>query len=213
MDSLFAELPAQAPTQAAPPIEGTCPLNDLADPEQRLFVTLHCLFPNELLPALDLLDRQLVTRFDTTIDEPDGRGHEHAVYYVRSAQVAPRSRSRYHQGGGGVTGGSSYYEVRLSAWNCSCPAFSFAAFGNGNHHDHAGPDVEEARTSSHDPASPSPPSGFGGFRRGQGMSAMCKHLMACFLADGCCRGLLGRYVIRKLVSREELAGWAAGWGE
>jgi hypothetical protein len=43
------------------------------------------------------------------------------VYYVRSAQ---RRTSRY----GTSVDATSSYEVRLRAWNCSCPAFAFAAF-------------------------------------------------------------------------------------
>ena len=35
------------------------PLSSLPAPQRNLFVTLHCLFPTDLLPALDLLDRRL----------------------------------------------------------------------------------------------------------------------------------------------------------
>lgn len=39
------------------------PLRALQGKDRNIFLTLHVLFPNEFLPALDLLDRGLVTRF------------------------------------------------------------------------------------------------------------------------------------------------------
>jgi len=51
--------------------------------------------------------------------------------------------------------------------------------------------------------------GFGGVTRGEKVP-MCKHLLACVLVErleelrGC--------VDERVVSREEMAGWAAGWG-
>jgi hypothetical protein len=44
------------------------------------------------------------------------------IYYVRSAQQQRSSRfaTSYDT--------TTYYQVRLRAWNCSCPAFAFSAF-------------------------------------------------------------------------------------
>lgn len=36
---------------------------------------------------------------------------------------------------------------------------------------------------------------------------VCKHLLACVLAER-----IGGYVEEREVVREEMAGWAAGWG-
>lgn len=52
--------------------------------------------------------------------------------------------------------------------------------------------------------------GFGGLMRGDGEVPVCKHLLACYLVerwggfDGC--------VEERVVGREEMGGWAAGWG-
>ena len=133
-------------------------------------LSLQVLFPNEFLPALDLLDRKLVTRFQIGIEEPAPTTAEsttvahdattsspdmqlqdtqmqdnepptepHAnpqppttqippippskdtVHYVRSAQQRSSRFSTSHDS-------TITYEVRLLAWNCTCPAFAFAAF-------------------------------------------------------------------------------------
>ncbi|KAL5373801.1 hypothetical protein DPSP01_012418 [Paraphaeosphaeria sporulosa] len=245
---------------------------------KKLLLALHVAFPNELLPALDLLDRSLVTRFRTRRDiddqaeaaapqglrgqiegtdtegapgnsntdgsiidaptqrppPPDGLGPTHpsdaemldapphsalpeniadgtprdakqatmedTVYYVRTAQ---QRSSRFSTSFDTLTS----YEVRPTAWNCSCPAFAFSAFP---------------------PAHPEPPVpmydsddeiqvegevwSFGGSGLGEGIPPVCKHLLACVLAERCA-GLFGGYVEERAVSVEEAAGWAAGWGD
>lgn len=50
----------------------------------------------------------------------------------------------------------------------------------------------------------------GGLSLGQDVP-MCKHLLACVLAER--GGMFGGYVKTREVSVEELAGWAAGWGD
>ncbi|KAI9788785.1 MAG: hypothetical protein M1816_006566 [Peltula sp. TS41687] len=221
LDSLFAQLPredAPATNQPQDVPEPSCRLKALTGHDKRLFVTLHCLFPNDLLPALDLLDRQLVTRLVVSAQHPDGQQqHEDAtsVYYVRSAQ-AP-SRSRYQSGPSNHATTGQHYEVRLRAWNCSCPAFTFAAFGNISSDDDNVNISLLLEEGSDEAAAAAHPCGFGGLRRrllgGEPVAVpMCKHLMACLLAEQC-QGLLGGYVAKNTVSKEELAGWAAGWGE
>src|ERR1700761_1231551 len=87
------------------------PLRDMQAHQRQFLLTLHVSFPNELLPALDLLDRGLVIRFEvaessptkTNVDQSDVESMEPnldatsrgplAVYYVQSAQTRPRSRS------------------------------------------------------------------------------------------------------------------------
>lgn len=206
------------------------PLDAAPEAAKKQLLTLHVLFPNEFLPALDLLDRRLVTRFlirgnrslrtapltphdddilrsasphirgayaenaeaaqhvrneaqavaDLVVDsaepvdrldeemldrgapyaedaeesrqhlqtheEPDlypkreekeeeeevrdaapHHHHQHknldTVYYVRSAQN-PHRPSRHTT----YDKPTPTYQVRLQAWNCTCPAFAFAAF-------------------------------------------------------------------------------------
>ncbi|KAL4767347.1 hypothetical protein BDW60DRAFT_200289 [Aspergillus nidulans var. acristatus] len=130
-----------------------------------LMLTLHCIFPNEFLLALDILDRGLVRRVrshacsqqNTSTGIEDGKDEdEHATenqiqlkdsgqttkedfFFVTSAstisstskppftasqrpgdhQQAQRQRQAWQEKG---------YEVRLQAWNCTCPFFTISAF-------------------------------------------------------------------------------------
>ena len=185
---MLAQLPrtSQAPADRGNALQGS------SVREQQLFVTLHCLFPNELLPALDLLDRRLVTRMVCA----DQAGHR-PVFQVRSSQ--PPSRSRFQ---GGVR---TSYEVRLTAWNCSCPAFVFAAFAP------AAPAQLDTPMHGRDHPGLSA-SAFGGLTLAhQTLPPVCKHLLACLLAETC-QPLFDSHVLDMQVSRDELAGWVAGWG-
>lgn len=124
---------------------------------KRLLTTLHFLFPHELIPALDLLDRRLVTRLvnrtnsgtpapgsaaETTAENRDignisaaneaiDSGNE--VFYVQSASASARSalpRNRHQRAAHHSS--NCFYEVRLSAWNCTCPTFAFSAFSRSS---------------------------------------------------------------------------------
>ena len=64
-----------------------------------LLLTIHCLIPTTLLPALDILDRAQIIHYTSPTSE---------VYYVQSV--------------------TTRYEVRVKAWNCSCAGFAFAAY-------------------------------------------------------------------------------------
>ncbi|RII13190.1 hypothetical protein CUC08_Gglean004490 [Alternaria sp. MG1] len=131
----------------------TNPLNNSSDATRKQLLSLQVIFPTEFVPALDLLDRRLVTRFhirneeqmaelktvvdvgeqqqdvqmmqDTTVeptDKDEMKDFNNTIYYVRSAQQQRSSRfaTSYDT--------TTYYQVRLRAWNCSCPAFAFSAF-------------------------------------------------------------------------------------
>ncbi|KAI0445709.1 hypothetical protein F4803DRAFT_123940 [Xylaria telfairii] len=114
-----------------------------------ILTTLHVLYPSTLLPALDLLDRRLVTRVilkqdaaphpinvqDVTITSAQKSDVEGGIpnmqeankppplyHLVRSAQ--PQSHRRQQS----TTSGGRAYIVRLSSWNCTCAAFAFSAF-------------------------------------------------------------------------------------
>ncbi|GME27842.1 hypothetical protein GTA08_BOTSDO00778 [Neofusicoccum parvum] len=334
------------------------PLRALQGKDRNVFLTLHVLFPNELLPALDLLDRGLVTRFlvvrprqpppqppparageaeqttataapgsttvaaaetvshgqaaaalatssrveisnavgvsDTASGRRDGGSsssssasasapinttapqpppappaadpaapepcpasatpakRDHAaerappppppaaptpsLYYVRSAQQQQHQpyhhRSRFGRGDADAhpprdSGPSapSSYEVRLAAWNCSCPAFAFAAFpANLAAPSPSPPPASAEGGSSHGVAAKSGGEGagedglgqfgFGGLRRGAGggqVPPVCKHLLACLLVERA-PGLFWGCVEERVVGVEEAAAWAAGWG-
>lgn len=138
-----------------------------------LVLTLHCLFPDELLLALDLLDRGLVRRLAseeaTSTHKAGGE-----TFFVTSSTASPPG----HQKG-------KSYEVRLQAWNCTCPTFSLLEFRDTPPSDERGAGHQL-----------SPP--------------VCKHLLACVLSMRC-PGLFGRGDSRG-VSAGELAGLCAGWG-
>ena len=113
----------------------------------RLLTTLHFFFPHELIPALDLLDRGLVTRMvvkkmmvtspsPTTTSPPPPPSQSdldpnlnteqnpaYEVFYVQSASFSTTIRHRppHHH--------PPTHEVRLATWNCTCPAFAISAFG------------------------------------------------------------------------------------
>jgi hypothetical protein len=242
------------------------------------FLTLHSLFPHDFLPALDLLDRGLVTRFvlarEPEVEEPpkenvaggenddtgdpenerqrtetlrddnqtEQRPHsepqanhakskrkrkETTVYQVRSAQRTKTSSRSDHPTSTTTTTGTSY-EVRLEAWNCSCPAFAFAALPvepaeNGHRNDGIGGDGDDAgygltghqsdttaTTVAHDGEDEIAWLGFGCLTRGKDVP-VCKHLLACVVAERC-QGF-EQLVDEKKVGVEEVAGWVAGWGD
>ncbi|KAF2711218.1 hypothetical protein K504DRAFT_245115 [Pleomassaria siparia CBS 279.74] len=226
---------------------------------KRQLLTLHVLFPNELLPALDLLDRRLVMRFrirdhldedtdeemldwNAPISEPaftssnapkeEEEEEEHTpqaptttedakekdrdkdtVYYVRSAQQQQQQQrsSRFSASYDSTT----TYEVRLLAWNCSCPAFAFAAFPAV----YSDPSTRDEGDEGGGKEGRRGVTGrgrngewcFGGLSLGSATPPVCKHLLACVLVERC--RLFGGLVEEKLVNVDEAAGWAAGWGD
>ncbi|KXT05934.1 hypothetical protein AC578_293 [Pseudocercospora eumusae] len=162
------------------------PLQDLPQESRNIFLTLHALFEKELLPALDLLDRSLITRLKTS--ESD---RTCTLHLVRSAQ-AQTSKTPHHEP---IT---HYYEVRLQAWSCSCPAFTFSAFPAASDEKAPPANMNNEETWK-----------FGGLTLDSDMP-VCKHLLACVLAEKC--QMFSHFVEERQITREEMAGWAAGWG-
>ncbi|OGM41935.1 hypothetical protein ABOM_009387 [Aspergillus bombycis] len=200
---------------------------------KQLMLTLHCLFPNEFLPALDILDRGLVRRFmkeDYSILAPD------ASESLSPGELTPNGRRRppledsffvismstspYPPSGESLplrpNADQKGYEVRLQAWNCTCPTFTFSAFRD------LGPDLTGGDSSSGELSqSPLVPGvhyyTFGGSltqRLVKWSRPVCKHLLACVLAVRCpaLSGPSANDHGRIVVSAQELAGWCAGWG-
>ena len=117
------------------------------------------------------------------------------LYYIRSAQLrTSRFNTSYDT--------TTTYEVRLPVWNCSCPAFAFAAFPPSSTADTYHDEGEELDGLWN----------FGGVSRGEGMPPVCKHLLACVLVERC-GGLFRRFLEERSVGVGEAAGWAAGWGD
>jgi len=161
-----------------------------------LMLTLHCLFPNDLLPALDILDRKLVRRVRVDTRNTD-------IFLVISASIPPSlpgtSTSTMQEKG---------YEVRLRAWNCSCPTFALSAYRDSQSPASAKNQSSTTTEGEHVAYS------FGGtLARGTARFAppVCKHILACILYARC-PDLFGGGDSTFVVSMEELAGWCAGWG-
>ncbi|CAI9631176.1 unnamed protein product [Alternaria burnsii] len=274
----------------------TNPLNNLSDATRKQLLSFQVIFPTEFVPALDLLDRRLVTRFhirneeqmaelktvvdageqqqdvqmmqDTTAeseappqqqqqqqqhrenthtcttpattkeagptDKDEVDDSNNTIYYVRSAQQQRSSRfaTSYDT--------TTYYQVRLRAWNCSCPAFAFSAFPattvTTRHVENEETAAETAAV--HTPSHNNPTTHqeldhskdsnnsddnitdnkwiFGGIslvgKETTQPPPVCKHLLACVFVERC-KGLFGGFVEDREVSIEEAAGWAAGWGD
>ena len=236
-----------------------------------LLATLHVLFPHEFIPALDILDRKLVLELSTeglvlpgSESNPDHPDHPNTkpkteirrttALYVRSASSSLSSfdNNKYKLERGGGTGATGYYEVHLNSWNCTCPAFSYSAFGRNL--GGGGVNIDSATSSSvptfsipYEPSPPPPENSrhgngdddgkdwlIGGTltlpsstststtttttatatssEEGSPPLPICKHTLAAALATYA-PSLFGHGVERRQVPLEEMAAWAAGWGD
>lgn len=250
LSTLLATFPQDQGPSSPRPGPFSNPLQSTSPAIRSLLLTLHVLFPNELLPALDLLDRRFVTRHILHSPSPDdptvtegvegiagqGRPTEDrlpiddgnrivqqkasTVYYVRSSQQ-PRSRISSSISGrtyDALAGLGQSYEVRLRAWNCNCPAFAFGSAACVSQELHPGLGTDDAgRTEEGMQRIDGVESGktgeggkFGGLMRGEAEMPVCKHLLACYLAESWSR--FDEQVDESIVSKEEMSGWAAGWG-
>ncbi|CAI4219692.1 unnamed protein product [Parascedosporium putredinis] len=168
-------------------------------PTRHIISTLHVLFPSLLLPALDLLDRDLVRRVvvvaaSTPVrgrnddDDDGGSGTEEDDRTVEKDVEQAREgtyivRSLVSTMGGKRRAQAKSYLVLLTAWSCTCPAFIF--------------DALPARTTS-TPSSNAPPSAHP-FRSSPAAPATAGPASAS--ADGAPRGT-GQMVLWRLES-----GW------
>lgn len=229
--SLIQSLNTSSSSTATTPLSN--PLKQASPADRSVLLTLHVLFPNELLSALDLLDRELVVRLlplsnteatppipeqtgqqakDTTTEQDipassDDTNNDMKVDKdYRNAVYYVRSAQQTSSNSRfrDPVAASTHYEVRTSSWSCSCPAFAFSAFP-------ANASIEEEEENG-EPASVEGEEQqwmVGGLSLGKDVP-ICKHLLACVLAER--GGLFEGYVKTRKVRVEELAGWAAGWG-
>ncbi|CBF80898.1 predicted protein [Aspergillus nidulans FGSC A4] len=193
-----------------------------------LMLTLHCIFPNDFLLALDILDRGLVRRVcshacsqqNTSTGTEDGKDEgEH----VAENQTQLK-------------------EDFFFAWNCTCPFFTISAFrdmitepsspsfsdqtvsadGDGNEkatHNRVGYEnfSVDAGADTLDTNAYADAYSFGGTLRLHQESAppVCKHILACLLAALCpSLGVNGKDEEGRSVTldKEEIAALCAGWG-
>ena len=151
--------------------------------------------------------------------DEEGQIEKNAFYHVTSASAAAAAaeKRRRGRGGGGDreigeegsgVGGTGGYVVRLGAWQCSCAAFAFAAAVQGE----VGGGGTMVCSTREEEGQAEAGCSFGGYSRdglraGEGVP-VCKHLMACLLAERW-SAALGRYVVERRVGREEMAGIVA----
>ncbi|RWA11663.1 hypothetical protein EKO27_g3456 [Xylaria grammica] len=136
-------------------ISSTNPFKLIPPAYRPILTTLHVLYPSTLLPALDLLDRRLVTRVilkrdsashpprmqtgrDLTIisdQEAQAGGESSNIPEEQDGSGAPplyhlvrSAQPQSHRRRHSTSAGGQVYIVRLESWNCTCAAFSFSAF-------------------------------------------------------------------------------------
>ncbi len=146
-----------------------------------------------------------------------------AIYLVRSSQPTKSRFSTTSTSGGGTGWAGTLYTVRLNAWNCTCAAFAFSCFPRSSYYPSlAAPwDISKGGEDEDFPArgqqgrKEESKWEFGGLsldgkdgERGEGQIPVCKHLLACLLAERW-ENVLGNYVKERVVGMEEMAGYAA----
>ena len=158
------------------------PLSSLSSPAlsqvKPLMLTLHCLFPNELLPALDILDRGLIRRLVLQGKGDERHEHEyehehegnHEMGYDRESSSpvtnmnkSPSKEEKEQEAvffvmstsntSIAMAGITEYekkgYEVRLQAWNCTCTPFLLSAFPDADFTPHPDPGVNNNLPEGH----------------------------------------------------------------
>ncbi|QGA19248.1 hypothetical protein EYB26_006936 [Talaromyces marneffei] len=176
---------------------------------KNLLLTLHCLFPNELLLALDILDRGFVMRYtyhdnNNLNNNIDNDNDDTLISIVQSTSNHDRDAG----------GGGKVYHVHLKTWNCSCPAFVMNCFPPSTSDDINGDsdmidDVIGGQDFEED-------AWFGGTIRNRESSyddrsvPICKHMLACVLVAKC-PNLFGRKCLTYEVNNTDRANEVAGW--
>lgn len=187
----------------------------------KIMVTLHCVFPEYLLPALDLLDRDAITRLGLEEARPAtlGPASEHRespalptgpefafgpcdIYCVATSSAVNSDRGA----GRDVTGRN--HQVILRAWNCSCPTFTLNTL------------AQDAQPNRGDMTNNE--EGLSGEGRDDDIQLsslsngliltdlpLCKHVLACALVGIC--PMLYRSNTMPTVYGAEKAAWEAGW--
>lgn len=151
-------------------------------PDRGVAISLYCLFKDTFLLALDLIDKKRIVacHWEPTIDQQ--LQCLRRIYYVFDAIDDQGATDTFKENQ------KHQYEVRTSAWHCSCPEFTFSAFNN----DH---DI------TWDRGIIIPGSFWGGYILGHPIP-VCKHLLACVLIE---RGFwIRRKILEKPISKEEL---------
>lgn len=193
-------------------------------------LTLHFLFPHELLPALDLLDRKLLLQlllpraddnhlvvFGAEQSEPARPNMSDFLetFYIQSASAVTQKFSKTSRFRKVFNNPENFYETRLDSWNCTCPAFAFSAFGNSTLLD----DISKSQCLPGRHLPNDLPAGiprkwqFGGVWTSHANEIpICKHILAAALSRAA-SGLFPEALRCSMITVSEAAGWAGGWGE
>ena len=162
--------------------------------------------------------------------ERGGDRDRNSIYLVHSAAAAASATEGRRRRGAAATategnrdlvgsaGAGRLYIVRLGAWHCTCAGFAFAAVLQGGGMAGRERGEEEAEEEQGVSAGTELDWSFGGMScdgldlgagdtTGEGVP-VCKHLLACLLAERWSVAL-GRYVVEWRVGREEMAGIVA----
>lgn len=172
---------------------------------RKLLLTLHVIFPRILLPALDLLDRNLITEYTTRpqnipLDNKTPHSNSPSTFpKAKTPQATPRIHLVRSLASTLKRKESNTYLIHLDAWSCSCSGFILEAFSG---------------TGDGDTLTPADSNwSFGGLSgekvgvAGERLPC-CKHLLACLLADRW--EAFGEYVTKKECTINEMAGLVAG---
>jgi hypothetical protein len=223
--SIISSLSTARPPQQAKGQPLTSLLSQLSETDTKharsLMLTLHFLFPHDLLPALDLLDRKLVTCLqvreppvasqDPTINK--ARSLVSETYYVQSASAVTSKLPRSTKFRNTFNPSDTCYEVHLDSWSCSCPGFAYSAFGGFDVGEEEVDAPESVEDNFEDDHVLEEGWVFGGsLTRNASPVAICKHILAVSIGKAA-PNLFSDGVDIKAVSCVEIAGWAGGWGD
>ena len=137
-----------------------------------LLLTLHCIFPNELLVALDILDRKLVRLL-----RPTSSDESSSFFVISATNSSSSSSSSPSPDSSNNLYNAKGYQVCLHAWNCTCPGFVYSAFSQDEQgSNHCAPQDQE-KCYYYCP--------FGGSLARDSSPPVCKHVLACLLAVRC----------------------------
>lgn len=179
-------------------------IDDFPEDAQRIIHTLNEILPAEFIPALDILDQRRAIRYVLLgrISESDrerdtkqniiSQDNEYYIYHVTSS--APRyidddcvARQRF--------------EARLDTWSCSCDVLTWAGTKNYLHYKDGG----LGKNWYEGTVRAEPGDVFwGGCAQDGDKPPVCRHLLACALAERC-EGLFGDFIKSEWATIEELA--------
>lgn len=230
LSSLVASIAESAQTSHGPLDRASqqLPREEPMQELRNLMLTLHVLFPNLVLPALDLIDRRLIDRFQAVATELDARDRnqvgtsgsssDQGVEQHSSPEANETSALRHEAGPVYIVRPftstslrlatsesrrtSKAHVVQLAVWNCSCTSFAVDKYCS-----RILPNASFSGLGTGSPwASGWPPEDVPSSAAfiDCGNLPCCRHLLACLLAEKC-RHLFGDAITDGMISKYEMA--------